>query len=264
MTTAITPFDYQGHAVRTLTGPDGEPRFVLADVCRVLGMSNPTMVAQRLDEDALSATEVIDSVGRTQSATIITEAGLYEVIFQSRKPEARAFRRWVTTEVLPSIRKHGAYMTPDTLEKVLTDPDLIIRLATDLKNERAARAELEAKVAEDAPMARFGRTLAASDGDLLVKQVAAAITAEGVRISQPTLFTWLRNHGWLCRNRGRLWNAPTQWALDKGFLRASVTLITTNHGSEEKTTPKITAAGQADLIDGFLTGRYTINQETAA
>lgn len=263
MTTTITPFDYQGHAVRTLTGPDGEPRFVLADVCHALGITNTRNVSARLDTD-MKGVHPMDTPGGTQATTIITEAGLYEVILRSDKPEAKAFRRWVTTEVLPSIRKHGAYMTPDTLEKVLTDPDLLIRLATDLKNERAARAELEAKVAEDAPMTRFGRTLAASDGDLLVKQVAAAITAEGVRISQPALFTWLRDHGWLCRNRGRLWNAPTQWALDKGFLRASVTLITTNHGSEEKTTPKITAAGQADLIDGFLTGRYTITQGAAA
>lgn len=263
MTTTITPFDYQGHAVRTLTGPDGEPRFVLADLCKVLNIGNPSDVSRRLSE-TMKGVDQIDTPGGRQKVTVVTEAGMYSVVLRSDKPEAVQFQEWVTTEVLPSIRKHGVYMTPDTLEKVLTDPDLLIRLATDLKNERAARAELEAKVAEDAPMTRFGRTLAASDGDLLVKQVAAAITAEGVRISQPTLFTWLRDHGWLCRNRGRLWNAPTQWALDKGFLRASVTLIATNHGSEEKTTPKITAAGQADLIDGFLTGRYTITQGAAA
>ena len=95
-----------------------------------------------------------------------------------------------------------------------------------------------------------------ADGDLLVKQVADLITQGGRPISGVTLFKWLRGHGWLCNNQGRLWNAPTKWALDKGYVRATVTAITTSRGDKEKTTPHITTAGQEDLIDGWLTGRY--------
>ena len=107
----VIPFAYGDHRVRTLT-VDGEPWFVLADICKILEIGNPSMVAERLDGDALSTTEVTDALGRTQHARTVSEPGLYDVIFLSRQPEARQFRRWVTTEVLPSIRKHGAYLTP--------------------------------------------------------------------------------------------------------------------------------------------------------
>src|SRR5690606_23603820 len=104
----VTTFHYGDRPVRTVV-VDGEPWFVIADVCRVLDLSNPTMAANRLDPDDLSTAEVIDGMGRTQQARIPNEAGLYELIFQSRKPEARDFRRWVTHEVLPAIRKTGRY-----------------------------------------------------------------------------------------------------------------------------------------------------------
>ena len=115
----VIPFAYGDHPVRTLT-IDGEPWFVLSDICKVLDIGNPSMVADRLDADALSTTEVIDLLGRTQRARTITEAGLYEVIFLSRKPEAKQFKRWVTHEVLPSIRKRGGYLTPEATEAALT------------------------------------------------------------------------------------------------------------------------------------------------
>lgn len=261
--TGVTPFFYGDHEVRTVT-IDGEPWFVLADLCKALGIARkPAAVAERLDDGVRQTYPIQDSMGRTQQPTLVSEAGMYEVVIRSDKPEATAFRRWVTHEVLPSIRKRGGYLTPEATKAALTDPDFIIRLATSLKEEQARSAALEERVAADAPMARFGRTLAASEGDLLVRQVAAAITAEGVTVSQPKLFGWLRAHGWLCRNRGRLWNAPTQWALEQGFVRQSVTLIATNHGDEERTTPRITTRGQQDLIDGFTSGRYQIEGDAA-
>ena len=145
-----------------------------------------------------------------RKTAITSEPGLYEVIFMSRKPEAKAFKRWVTHDVLPSIRKRGGYLTPEATEKALTDPDFIIRLATSLKEERARRQAAEAQIEADAPHTRFGRTISSTDGDLLVKQVADLITQGGYPISQVTLFKWLRNHGWLCANQGRLWNSPTK------------------------------------------------------
>ena len=94
---------------------NNEPWFVLKDVCKVLEISNHKMTAQRLDADEVSLTDLIDSIGRKQQTTVINESGLYNVILRSDKPEAKPFRKWVTSEVLPTIRKHGAYMTPETL-----------------------------------------------------------------------------------------------------------------------------------------------------
>jgi len=102
-------------AVRVIQDEKGEPWFVLSDVCKILELSNPTMVAQSLDVDDLSSIEVIDNIGRKQKANAVNESGLYQVIFQSRKPEAKQFKRWVTSEVLPTIRKTGGYVSKDDL-----------------------------------------------------------------------------------------------------------------------------------------------------
>ncbi|WP_136314350.1 BRO family protein [Actinomyces procaprae] len=261
--TEVFTYKFGDHGIRALLEGD-EPWFVLADLCKALDLSNPSMVAKQVDVDALSNAEVIDSMGRTQYPVVVSEAGMYQVVFLSRKPEAKAFRRWVTREVLPSIRQRGGYLTPAAVERALTDPDFIIGLATSLKEERARRAALEVQVEEDRPHTRLGKALSASGGELLVKQVADAITQEGIPVNQAQLFRWLRSHGWLCNNRGTLWNAPTKWALERGYVRATATLVTTGHGDIEKTTPKITGPGQQVLIDGFTTGRFTLDDGKGA
>lgn len=136
-------FNYHDNEIRTIEKEDGI-WWVLADVCKVLGLSTPARVAERLEEDEVSQTHIIDSIGRQQDMTVINESGLYNVIIRSDKAEAVPFRRWVTHEVLPSIRKHGAYMTPETLEKVLCSPDTIIQIATALKQEQEKSKALEA------------------------------------------------------------------------------------------------------------------------
>lgn len=118
---------------------DDEPMFCLIDVCRALGMSNPTMVAQRLDEDERTKLDL----GRAGETNFITESGLYAVIVRSDKPNAKKFRKWVTSEVLPSIRKHGAYATKDTIDKIISNPDYGIMLLQNLKEEREKREEAE-------------------------------------------------------------------------------------------------------------------------
>lgn len=254
MESSVTPFTYNDHQVRVVTR-DGEPWFVAADIAKALGYSiAPAMVRSLADDE--KGMQIVHTPGGDQKAAIISEAGLYSAVLRSKAPGAQAFKRWVTHEVLPSIRKRGGYLTPEAAEKALTDPDFIIRLATSLKEERAKRQAAEAQIEADAPHTRFGRTIAGTDGDLLVKQVADLITQGGIPISQVTLFKWLRNHGWLCNNKGRLWNAPTKWALEKGYIRATVIVISTPGGVKEKVTPHITAAGQENLIDGWLTGRY--------
>lgn len=161
----ITIFNHLGNDIRVTT-EDGEPWFVLNDVCDALEIGNSRDVARRLDEDCVDTIDVTDNLGRLRQTNVITEAGLYEVIFMSRKPEAKAFKRWVTGEVLPSIRKHGGYLTPEAVEKALTDPDFIIQIATSLKEERAARAKAEAEIEAQRPVAALGKAIETAEGDL--------------------------------------------------------------------------------------------------
>lgn len=136
-------FNYNDSAVRTVQ-KDGEPWFVLKDVCDVLHLSTPARVAERLEPDEVSLAHVTDGIGRQQETSIINESGLYTVILRSDKPEAKPFRKWVTSEVLPSIRKHGAYMTPETLQAAILNPDYLLQVVTALKDETDKRKALEA------------------------------------------------------------------------------------------------------------------------
>ena len=140
--TDIQTFRYQNNEVRTVE-MNGEPWFVLKDVCEVLGLGNSRMVSDRLDEDEKGVSQ-IDTLGGVQNATIISESGLYNVILRSDKPEAKPFRKWVASEVLPSIRKHGAYMTPETLQAAILNPDTMIQLCQQLKAEQNKNAVLTA------------------------------------------------------------------------------------------------------------------------
>lgn len=138
----IKTWNYENSEIRTIE-KNGEPWWVLADVCKALEISNPSKVAQRIDEDERSNFKL----GRQGEAVVINESGLYAVILRSDKPQAKPFRKWVTSEVLPTIRKHGAYMTEQTIEKALTNPDFLIQLATQLKSEQEQRRKLETTVA---------------------------------------------------------------------------------------------------------------------
>lgn len=139
MMNELQTFTYQDSPIRTVQ-LDGEPWFVLKDVCGVLGMSNPTAVAERLDDDERAKSDL----GRQGAGWVINESGLYNVILRSDKPEARPFRKWVTGEVLPSIRKHGAYMTTETLQAAILNPDYLLQVVTALKDETDKRKALEA------------------------------------------------------------------------------------------------------------------------
>lgn len=132
--TELQIFEYQNKQIRTVE-KDGTTWWVLKDICDVLNLSSPHKVAERLDEDERCGIELRTS-GGLQNTTVINESGLYNVILRSDKPEAVPFRKWVTSEVLPAIRKHGAYMTPETLEAAILNPDTIIKIATALKEEK--------------------------------------------------------------------------------------------------------------------------------
>lgn len=131
--------------VRIAMSESNEPLFCLADVCSIIGITNARNVRSRLEEDDVRQMDTIDSLGRNQQVTFITESGLYDVIIRSDSEKAKPFRKWVTSEVLPSIRKHGVYLTNETLEKALLSPDYLIKLATQIKEERQKRIEAEKK-----------------------------------------------------------------------------------------------------------------------
>lgn len=141
----IKTWNYENSEIRTIE-KNGEPWWVLADVCRVLELSSPHKIADRLDEDE-KGRNLIPTHGGNQEMTVINESGLYNVILRSDKPQAKPFRKWVTSEVLPTIRRHGAYMTEQTIEKALANPDFLIQLATQLKSEQEQRRKLETTVA---------------------------------------------------------------------------------------------------------------------
>lgn len=193
MNTEIQTFNFNNNPVRTLTGENGEAWFVLKDCISILGLGNPTETVKMFDDDEFSTTEVIDSIGRRQQMYIISEPGLYRLVMKSRKPEAREFQRWVTHEVLPIIRKHGAYMTQQTLDKALTSPDFLIQLATRLKEEQEKVKELELK-------AKALDAFTDVEDKLLIRDAAKILSNTGTPISEKQLREWMADHGWIYKS----------------------------------------------------------------
>lgn len=263
----LTPFQYGDQQVRTIES-DGEPLFHHADVCRILEHTNPSVAARMLDEgDSLLIDVRTISAGQTAlnfahpakgnaSARFVTEPGLYTLIFASKAKGAKDFRRWVTREVLPAIRKHGGYLTPAAVEEALADPDTIIRLATSLKEERAARAALEAQRTADAPKVLFADAVSTSDTTILVGDLAKILRGNGVDIGGTRLFQVLRDRGYLIARKGSDWNSPTQKAMDLGLFRIKETAVTHSDGHVTvNKTPKVTGKGQRYFVERFLSGR---------
>lgn len=244
MSNEIQQFDFKGAALRTLTDENGEPWFVLKDCMSILDLGNPTETVKMFDDDEFSTTEVIDSIGRRQQAYIISEPGMYRLVMRSRKPEAKEFQRWVTHDVLPSIRKHGAYITQQTLDKALTSPDFLIQLATKPKEEQEKVKELE-------PKARFADAVAASDGTCLVGELAKMLRQNGLDIGQNRLFAQLREDGYLGKT-GSNRNVPTQKAMDLGLFRIKETAITHSDGHVTiNRTAKVTGKGQTYFVNHY-------------
>ena len=167
--------------IRT-AGTTDNPLFCLADVCNALGLQQGH-VRERLDKGVVS-TEPLVTAGGVQNANFVNEDGLYDVILDSRKPEAKAFRKWVTKEVLPSIRKHGAYMTDNIIERTLTDPDYLIQLATALKDERQKRIEAEQSVKAAQPAITFTKAVSGSVSSCLIGELAKLINQNGTPMGE--------------------------------------------------------------------------------
>lgn len=240
-------FNFNENQVRTIL-INNEPWFVAKDVCEILEITNPTMALQRLDNDERAKF----NLGRQGETNIVNEPGLYTLILGSRKPEAKQFKRWVTHEVIPAIRKHGAYMTSETIEKVLTDPDTIIKLATNLKEERAKRMAAEALVEKQKPKVVFAKAVETSDDTILIGQLAKILAQNGVKIGQNRLFQWMRDNGYLGK-KGAHYNEPTQYSMDLGLFEVKERTVNNPDGSIRITrTTKVTGKGQIYFVNKFL------------
>lgn len=236
-----------------------EPYFMLSDVCRVLEIKNSRDAKSRLNEYGVGTTDIIDSLGRIQKADFINESNLYKLVFQSRKPQAEKFSDWVTSEVLPTIRKHGAYMSSEVIEKTLSDPDYLIRLATNLKEEKAKRALAEAQIERDKPKVLFADTVSASNQSCLIGELAKLISQEAIRrgeinkkIGQNNLFAWMRSNGYLCKS-GERKNQPLQQYVEQGLFELKKgTYVDANGVNVLTTTTKVTGKGIIYFINKFL------------
>lgn len=244
-------FNFEGNEVRALK-IDDEPYFVGKDVANILGYSNTRKALQdHVDlEDKKDGVTIRDSIGRNQKPTVINESGLYSLILSSKMPNAKRFKRWVTSEVLPAIRKHGAYMTDQKAFDVVHNKnglaDLLQQAADQLKSK-------DIQIEEMKPKARFADSVTASKSTILIGELAKIIRGNGVDIGANRLFRWMREHGYLINRKGSDWNMPTQRAMNQGLFKIKETTINHSDGttSISKTT-KVTGKGQQYFVNMFL------------
>ena len=229
--------------VRAVRSEGGEPMFVASDVAKILGYRMASDMTRRLEEDE-KGTRSVRTPGGEQQMAVITEPGLYSAILGSRVPEARAFKRWVTHEVLPALRRDGGYMVArdETPEQTMARAVLLAQATIDRQKSRIAELE---------PKALFADAVAASDGTCLVGELAKMMRQNGVDVGQNRLFAMLREDGYL-GNVGQNRNVPTQRAMDLGLFRIKETAVTHSDGHVTLSrTPKVTGKGQRYFLERY-------------
>lgn len=247
---AIKIFENDRFGEVRVAGTSENPLFCLADVCKILGL-RVDAVQSRLT-DAPIRIGVTDSIGREQQMNFVNEKNLYKVIMRSDKPQAEPFQDLVCGEVLPSIRKHGAYMTNDTLEKALTSPDFLIQLATNLKEEQQKRIEAERKVTEAAPAVAFTNAVQSANSSCLIGELAKLIAQNGYSIGEKRLFAWMRDNGYLGKH-GERYNIPNQQYVEQGLFELKKGVRSGSNGVLHTTiTHKVTGKGQVYFVNKFL------------
>lgn len=236
---------------------DGESWLVGKDVAERLGYSNPQKaIRDHVDDEDRTVNESFTVNGTM--VVLINESGLYSLVLGSKLPNAKKFKRWVTSEVLPAIRKHGGYLTAEKVEEALLNPDVLIKLATELKDEREARRALESKVAEDAPKVLFADSVSTAKTSILIGELAKLLKQNGLEVGQKRLFAWMRENGYLMR-AGSSYNMPTQRAMEQGLFEIKETTINNPDGSTRLTrTPKVTGKGQVYFVNRMLGKREEI------
>lgn len=237
---------------------NGQPWFIGKDVAEILGYKKPeNAIAVHVDDEDKTTT-LIQGTGSNykSNAVIINESGLYSLILSSKMPKAKEFKRWVTSEVIPAIRKHGAYMTDDVLKQAIQSPDFLIKLATELKEEKEARRQAEASLQAAKPKVLFADAVSASDSTILIGDLAKILKQNGYNTGQKRLFQWLRDNGYLIKRQGADYNSPTQRSMELGLFRVKETPIihADGHVTVNKTV-KVTPKAQIYFANKFLGGK---------
>lgn len=252
MNNEIRKFDFRGAALRTLTDESGEPWFVAKDVCDVLGYTNASKaISDHVDSEDKLNNESLSSLGQ-RGGWLVNESGLYSLVLSSKLPTAKEFKRWVTHEVLPQIRRTGGYIPAsdtDSDEDIMARAVLVARKTIERKNQQLQAKDAQIKVLE--PKARFADAVAASDGTCLVGELAKMLRQNGMDIGQNRLFRLLQADGYLGKS-GSNRNVPTQRAMDLGLFRIKETTVTHADGhTTVSRTPKVTGKGQRYFIDRY-------------
>lgn len=233
--------------IRTMT-IEGEPWFVAADVCRALDLSNPTIATNRLDEDERAKF----NLGRQGDGTIINESGLYSLVLGSRKPEAKAFKRWITHDIIPTIRKTGGYVndTAQFVESYFGQLEPNQKHALTMMFDESKR--MSAQLKEQAPKVLFANAVETAHNSILIGDLAKIIRQNGVDIGQKRLFEWMRQNGYLIKD-GQSKNMPTQKAMEMSLFEVKESTINNPDGSVRITrTTKVTGKGQTYFVKKFL------------
>lgn len=234
--------------VRTLL-IDNEPYFVGKDVAESLGYKDTADAVKRHVDNEDKLTRRFTDSGQAREMYIINESGLYSLILSSKLPTAKQFKRWVTSEVLPTIRKHGVYAT----DELLDNPDFLIEALQKLKVERELRLRHEATIEEQKPKVLFADAVSASHTSILVGDLAKLLRQNGINIGQNRLFQWLRNTGYLIKRKGESWNCPTQYSMELELFEVKERTYQEPDGSVKITrTTKVTGKGQQFFINKFL------------
>lgn len=229
---------------------NGEPWFVGNEVTDILGYSNARdALAKHVDEEDKNSVAIRDGIPGNPIQTIINESGLYSLVLTSKLPTAKQFKRWITSEILPTIRKHGMYATPDTVEKILEDPDTVIRILQEMKKERARRMKAEEQIRLDAPKVLFADCVSQADTDILVGELAKLLKQNGMDIGQNRLYEKLRAEGFIMKNG----TIPTQRAMEMGLFRVIERSIVQPNGTTRITqTTKVTGKGQQYFVNKYI------------
>ncbi|KFI51731.1 phage antirepressor KilAC domain-containing protein [Bifidobacterium biavatii] len=246
MNADIRQFDFNGNQLRTLTDEHGEPWFVAKDACDILGISNNRDAIRQLDDDEKSSVAISDGTSGNPNKTIVSEPGLYKLIMRSRKPEAKAFQRWVTHEVLPSIRRHGGYMNGQ--DKM--SPEEMLQASMQWLQSRIdqQQKQLEAQ----APKVLFADAVATSKRSILIGEMAKILKQNGYDTGQTRFFKTLREDGYLMKRNGSP-NMPTQKSMNLGLFEVKETAIQHSDGhTTVNFTTKVTPKGQQYLISKYL------------
>lgn len=241
-------FNFHGQDVRAVT-INNEPYFVGKDVAGILGYQNGSRDVNRHVDEEDKLKYRFGTSGQDREMIIINESGLYSLILSSKLPQAKEFKRWVTSEVLPTIRKNGMFAT----DELLDNPDFAIATLQKLKEEREAKKLLETQIEADRPKVLFADAVSASHTSILVGELAKLISQNGYKIGANRLFAWMRENGYLIKRKGSDWNMPTQRSMDLKLFEIKETNVqhADGHISVNKT-PKVTGKGQQYFINKFL------------